>query len=187
MRMRVGAMTFAAAAAVAVLFAVAAPAHASHRGIKCQLSLTGSFSPLLGPGANSGTYRAQTAELGNRSHCTFQNFIAAYQAPVTTSGTFAATSCGNALLTSDPADFGTHVDFDSTIVFGDLEGPIVWQMSYTIELRNWQGLVRVSHVNGRVEEGGDDIDGVLAIPPPHACLTRGVETFMAHGAVALVW
>lgn len=168
--------------AVAAGAVLAAPGSASAVTLHCEVSVSGTFATPMKPAGGSGTYSASTGGIVNREHCTFDATVDSGPATMTTRGTYVASSCGNGVLTGDPTWRATSID-----VLSFQWNPLVGQMAYTLELRGWQAILRVTRVNGHVELGGDDVDGVLTMVPQHACLSAPVETFTLDGTFVVEW
>lgn len=173
-------------AVVAATTFVALPAAAPAETLGCQVSAGGFFDPPMRDlssrsGATSGTYVAETGGLVNRSECFSQRWAGLFHTRFTTRGTFSSTRCGTGVLTGDPTEDATRIE--TTPLVSELVG----RMSYTIELREWQGILRVTEVNGVPEQGGDDVDGIVTLVPQHACVESGVETFTIDGWLLLAW
>ena len=168
------------------LAGLALPSAASAETMSCQVSAGGFFDPPMGDpfqrsGSTSGSYNANTGGLVNRSECVHHQLLTLWHSRFTTRGTFTTTQCGTGTLRGDPASLATVIDV------GPPFNRIVGQMAYTIELQGWQGILRVTQVNGRVEQGGNDIDGFVTVVPQHACLAADVETFTLDGGISLTW
>jgi hypothetical protein len=173
---------------VAALVAAAVlPAPAAADTISCQTSAGGWFDPPMQSlsqrsGGTSGNYGVDTGGLIGRTSCVHHSVPdRTASSRITTRGTFTSTGCGTAVLTGDPATGASTIDLGGTI------GPFVTQLSYTIELHEWHGILRVTQVNGRPEQGGDDVDGVFTFVPQHACIEAGVETYTLDGALSISW
>ena len=153
--------------------------------LTCEVSIGGEFSPGMAPQGGSGTYSATTAGLIGRNHCVWDT-RGLFFANVTTRGAYTATSCGTGVLTGDPDFNGTVIEFTGGPQ-GGFRGILLNRLTYTLELRNWQAILRVSHVHGRPELGGDDVDGVFTVVPQHLCRSAPVSWYSLDGSFTVTW
>lgn len=149
--------------------------------LACQLSLVATFNPPVGASGGSGTFAAGGGGVVNVSRCNWNgDQLAVRTAKAVMQGTYTATSCDTFVLRG--GNLGTRIDLDN-----DPWGPIVADMTYTLDVRSWQGVLKASHVQGRTEYVGDDVDGAFTVVPEHPCLDHPLVSVTLDGAFAVGW
>ena len=175
----------AAISATAVAFAalLASAGSAAAYTVTCSLSVGGGFSPGMSSAGSTGTYVIDTQGLAGQNRCVRTDLYPyTLHVTFTSRGTYTASACGTAVLTGDPTAGATKIEDPFDPFHVDTAN-----MSYTLEIRNWVAILRITRMNTNTEQGGDDVDGVLAVVPQHACLSQPVESFTLEGSFTYTW
>lgn len=171
----------AAFVAAFTCLALAAPG-ASASSLTCQVSASASAEPAMHILGGSGRYSLSSP--GGLVTATTCSADGGERQPsvIRSSGAFDNVLCGWATLHS-PHDSN---DVSTIDVGGD--GAIeVHSLRYRLTLRSWTAYLEVERVNGLPEQGGEDVDGVLALRPQNACTFAQVGRFTLDGVLTIDW
>ena len=164
------------ALAVLAVAASTVPASAQAHSASCAFEgLPVSVSPGVMLVGGSGDYDVSTPPGQQSTRCEMDG-SGAQPASIASVGQFTNTVCGT----------GTAWSGSTTINAGGGTAEIT-SAEYTIDFRAFQGVVKITKVNGSAEAGGDDVDGYVTITPRVGDCRTGVTSFDVSGAIHMEW
>ena len=172
----------------ALAIALALTPAAGARTLTCELSASGRFDPPLPPlGSISSGFTFRSG--GGLSGATRCSLDSGPMVPSTigSTGHTSVALCGRMYLVDESDHGNTWIDVGS-------DGTVEAYPRYSTDTYGWQGILRVSTVNGLPEDTprphGNfrvDEDGVLTLRPQHPCTFAPLTRFTLEGAFTVAW